>query len=71
MKIYKNIKAFQKPSKATVAIGIFDGVHLGHQQLLQQLHINAQEIGGEVVIVTFWPPPKLFLAPTDTAPTQL
>ena len=63
MKIYKNIKAFQKPSKATVAIGIFDGVHLGHQQLLQQLRTDAQEVGGEVVIVTFWPHPRLVLAP--------
>ncbi len=52
-------------------MGIFDGVHLGHQQLLQQLRSNAQEVGGEVVIITFWPPPKLALAQTRSAPVQL
>jgi riboflavin kinase/FMN adenylyltransferase len=71
MRIYESIKAFQKPSKAIVVMGIFDGVHLGHQQLLQQLRNNAQEVGGEVVMVTFWPHPRLVLAQPHSAPIQL
>lgn len=71
MRIYEGIEAFQKPSKAVVTMGTFDGVHWGHQQLLQQLLTNAQERGGEVVMVTFWPHPRLVLAPTHPAPIQL
>ncbi len=71
MKIYESIKAFQKPRKAIVAMGTFDGVHLGHRQLLRQLCKVAQEIGGEAILVTFWPPPRLVLAHTQPVPTQL
>ena len=71
MKIYESIAAFQKPNKAIVAMGIFDGVHLGHQQLLQQLRSSAQEVNGEVVMVTFWPHPRLVLPHTHPAPIQL
>ncbi len=52
-------------------MGIFDGVHLGHQQLLQLLLKNAREVGGEAVVVTFWPHPRLVLSHTQSAPTQL
>jgi riboflavin kinase / FMN adenylyltransferase len=71
MKIYERITAFQKPSKAIVAMGIFDGMHLGHRQLLQQLRSNAQEVGGDTVVVTFWPHPRLVLAQPYSAPIQL
>jgi len=71
MKIYESIAAFQKPTKAIVAMGVFDGVHLGHQQLLQQLQSSAQEVSGEVVMVTFWPHPRLVLVHTRPAPIQL
>ena len=71
MKVYKSIKTFQRLTKATATIGIFDGVHLGHQQLIQQLRTRAQEVGDEVVVVTFWPHPKLVLASAHTASTQI
>jgi riboflavin kinase / FMN adenylyltransferase len=72
MKIYERIEVFQKASKAIVAMGIFDGVHLGHQQLLQQLRGNAQGVGGEVVIATFWPHPRLVLTQQPhSAPIRL
>jgi len=71
MRIYKSIEAFQKPSKAIVSMGTFDGVHLGHQQLLRQLLKNSQEVGGEAVVITFWPPPKLVLAHTHLDASQL
>jgi riboflavin kinase / FMN adenylyltransferase len=71
MRLYERIEAFQKPSKAIVSMGTFDGVHLGHQQLLQQALKNSREVGGEAVVVTFWPHPKLVLAHTHQTPTQL
>ena len=71
MRIYESIEAFQKPSKVVVSMGTFDGVHLGHQQLLQQLLKNSQEVGSEAVVVTFWPHPRIVLAHTHPAPTRL
>ena len=71
MRIYEGIKALQKPSKAVVTMGTFDGVHWGHQQLLRQLRAQAQAINGETVLLTFWPHPRLVLAHTHPVPIQL
>ena len=71
MKIYEGSQAFEKPNRAVVTLGTFDGVHLGHQRLLQWLRSKAQEINGETVLLTFWPHPRLVLAHTHTAPIQL
>ena len=50
----------------TVVIGNFDGVHVGHQQLLQDAH----KFGNPVVAMTFEPHPTTLFAP-DKAPTHL
>ena len=43
---------------AVVTIGAFDGVHLGHQQIIAQLRKEATLINGETVIITFHPHPR-------------
>jgi riboflavin kinase / FMN adenylyltransferase len=43
---------------AVVTVGFFDGVHLGHQSLLQQVTQQAKNIGGEPVAITLWPHPR-------------
>jgi len=58
MKVYHstdNIPAF---NRAVLTIGTFDGVHLGHWQILGQLQEEARRIGGETVIITFHPHPR-------------
>lgn len=52
----------------TVVIGNFDGVHRGHQALVQQA--KKLDPDGHVVVVTFWPHPLTVLAP-DQAPALL
>jgi riboflavin kinase/FMN adenylyltransferase len=44
--------------KAVVTIGSFDGVHQGHRQILAQMREVASSIGGETVIITFYPHPR-------------
>ena len=51
-----------------VAIGNFDGVHLGHQALLATASRLAHEAGGETVVLTFDPHPARFLAPALAPP---
>ena len=61
MKIYNNISDFVKVPNAIVTIGTFDGVHLGHQAILQDMVKTAKEIGGETVVITFYPHPRQVL----------
>jgi riboflavin kinase/FMN adenylyltransferase len=56
--------------KPVATIGNFDGVHLGHQQLLRSLVARAAEVGGTPTVVTFHPHPLQVLAP-DNAPRQI
>ena len=44
-----------------VTLGIFDGVHRGHMALLSCLVSRAREMGGESVVITFSPHPRLVL----------
>ena len=46
---------------AVITIGTFDGVHLGHQQIIQQLKNEAAAIDGETVIITFHPHPRIIV----------
>ena len=61
MKIFQNINDFKPVKNAIVTIGTFDGVHLGHQAIFKKMIADAKEIGGETVVVTFYPHPRLVL----------
>ena len=43
-----------------LAIGIFDGVHRGHQALIEEAQADAQKTGGTAVVMTFEPHPMMF-----------
>jgi riboflavin kinase/FMN adenylyltransferase len=49
--------------RATVAIGNFDGVHLGHRKLIERAIATAAEIGGPSAVLTFEPHPRKYFAP--------
>lgn len=52
------------PGRRSVAtIGVFDGVHLGHQHLIGLVRDRARERGAEALVVTFEPPPLQVLHP--------
>ncbi|MDB5191977.1 MAG: bifunctional riboflavin kinase/FAD synthetase [Segetibacter sp.] len=50
-----NLPAFKN---AVLTIGTFDGVHVGHQKIIDQLKEEALLINGETVIITFHPHPR-------------
>ncbi len=62
MKIYYDINDFEQVPHAVVTIGTFDGVHRGHQEILRNMVNRAKEIGGESVVVTFYPHPRQVLS---------
>lgn len=57
-----------KGKKACLAIGFFDGVHLGHQQILRQAIADARQHGGIPVALTFDRHPNAVVAPDKTPP---
>jgi len=66
MKIYSNINSVDKKFiNSVLAIGNFDGVHLGHQELLKKAYIFSRKINKKFGIFTFDPLPKDFFNRTD------
>ncbi len=71
MKVVYSLAELPHGSPRPVAtIGNFDGVHLGHQQLMRDLVRRSGEIGGTATVVTFHPHPLQVLA-RDNAPRQI
>jgi len=56
-----NDPRFLQLNKPAVSIGIFDGVHRGHQNLIAQLRILAADSKAETLAITFWPHPRFVL----------
>jgi riboflavin kinase/FMN adenylyltransferase len=57
-------------SGCAVAIGNFDGVHLGHQALIRTARARAAELGVAAAVLTFEPYPREFFDPAN-APARL
>ncbi|MFM2138331.1 MAG: hypothetical protein RJA57_638 [Bacteroidota bacterium] len=58
MKVHYDLDQLPAFRNAVITIGTFDGVHLGHRQVLNRLKDEAQRIQGETVIITFDPHPR-------------
>jgi len=63
MRIFKDFEGLSEVKNPVVTIGTFDGVHLGHQKIIKRLNDSANEIGGESVLLTFYPHPRMVLYP--------
>ena len=65
MKIYNSLEEFSPDFNVVLTLGTFDGVHIGHQSVIKKLNKYAQKIGGESVLLTFYPHPRHVLFPED------
>jgi riboflavin kinase / FMN adenylyltransferase len=63
--IHTSFDTFKNVRNPIVTIGTFDGVHLGHGTILNKLKEIANEVGGETVLLTFYPHPRMVLYPDD------
>jgi riboflavin kinase/FMN adenylyltransferase len=60
MKVISGLGKVKTPFKKVIlTLGIFDGVHLGHQYLLKKAVKKAKSLKIETVVLTFWPHPQL------------
>lgn len=63
MKIFNGFDQLSEIPNPVLTIGTFDGVHLGHQKILRKLNEEAERLGGESVLFTFYPHPRMVLYP--------
>ena len=62
MKIFRSAKAFISDDKTSiVTIGTFDGVHIGHKEIIKNLIENAHQKNDKSVILTFFPHPRMVI----------
>lgn len=65
MRVFTNLAELPAFRNAVITIGSFDGVHCGHQRILEQVNALAQRIDGESVVITFHPHPRQVIYPQD------
>lgn len=65
MRVFYQLEDLPKFKRAVLTIGSFDGVHSGHQQLLARINRLARQHGGESIVITFHPHPRLVVYPKD------
>lgn len=64
MQIHYDLENF-KALNPVVTIGTFDGVHLGHREVISELKKHSSLSGGESVVFTFEPHPRIVIAPQE------
>jgi riboflavin kinase/FMN adenylyltransferase len=65
LKVHTHFDAIGTIPNAVLTIGTFDGVHVGHQKIIQRLNQEAEKVGGESVLFTFFPHPRMVLSPEN------
>ncbi len=65
MQVHHSLDALPPIHNPVLTIGTFDGVHCGHQRIISDIRQRAAAIGGESVLLTFHPHPRLVINPND------
>jgi len=60
MKIFKNTSISNKYKNSVIAIGNFDGIHIGHKKVLQSAYKKAKKMKKKFGLLTFEPVPVMF-----------
>lgn len=65
MRVFHDLKNLPTFQNAVLTIGSFDGVHSGHQKILEKINQLARAVEGESIVLTFHPHPRLVIYPDD------
>jgi riboflavin kinase/FMN adenylyltransferase len=61
LEIIHSLSNYQHTENTVVTIGTFDGVHIGHQKIIEQVVETAKKLGTKSVLLTFFPHPRMVL----------
>lgn len=65
MKIIRNLQEYSSQRPLALSIGMFDGVHRGHQSIIAKLNSAAKAKDLDTATFTFWPHPRKVFNPND------
>ncbi len=65
MRVFRDLNNLPAFKNSVVTIGTFDGVHKGHQKLIERINFLAKQNQGESIILTFHPHPRIVINPQD------
>ncbi len=65
MKVHRGLDNLPDFDKPVITIGSFDGVHYGHQKLIERIQLEAKQLDTETVVITFDPHPRQIVFPKD------
>ena len=68
MRIHYRLSDVDMAGELHLAIGMFDGVHLGHQTVIDAAIHSARRCGGFCGVLTFWPHPSVLFRPENPTP---
>ncbi len=61
MNLHHSISEYKNKAQTIITIGTFDGVHIGHKEILKKLTLEAEKLHLESIILTFFPHPRMVL----------
>ena len=61
MRIFDNLKSYSSEKQSVLTIGTFDGIHIGHNEILKKLIEESEKNNLPSLIVTFFPHPRMIL----------
>jgi len=69
MQFYRHLSQLKRigPQARAVTVGAYDGIHLGHQEILRRVRLQAREVNGRALVLSFEPMPKEFFSPDKPA----
>ncbi len=66
MQVHQSINQCYPKQKTVVTLGTFDGVHKGHQSILEKVKESAEKLHAESLVLTFFPHPRMVLQKEDS-----
>lgn len=65
MTIIREFSDYKAKQPLALSLGMFDGVHLGHKSILDELNLISKQKNLQSAVLTFWPHPRLVFNPDD------